>query len=72
MEMDGIRAQLIRRRGEVFLWSRGEELVTGRFPSSPRRARLPAGCVLDGEILAWDDEESCRSLSCRRGSRAIW
>jgi DNA ligase-1 len=54
---DGIRAQLIRRRGEVFLWSRGEELVTARFPElAHAAARLPAGCVLDGEILAWDDE----------------
>jgi DNA ligase 1 len=53
---DGIRAQLIRRRGEVFLWSRGEELVTRRFPElAHAAARLPDGCVLDGEILAWDE-----------------
>jgi DNA ligase-1 len=53
---DGIRAQLIRRRGEVFLWSRGEELVTGRFPEIAHAAgRLPDGCVLDGEVLAWDE-----------------
>ena len=29
---DGIRAQLVRRRAQTFLWSRGEELVTERFP----------------------------------------
>jgi DNA ligase 1 len=53
---DGIRAQLIRRRGEVFLWSRGEELVTARFPElAHAAARLPDGAVLDGEILAWDE-----------------
>ena len=53
---DGIRAQLIRRRGEVFLWSRGEELVTARFPElAHAAARLPDGSVLDGEILAWDE-----------------
>ena len=53
---DGIRAQLIRRGGEVFLWSRGEELVTGRFPEIARAAaRLPDGCVVDGEVLAWDE-----------------
>ena len=53
---DGIRAQLIRRRGEVFLWSRGEELITERFPEvAHAAARLPDGCVLDGEILAWDE-----------------
>ena len=54
---DGIRAQLIRRRGEVFLWSRGEELMTERFPElAHAAARLPDGSVLDGEILAWDGQ----------------
>jgi DNA ligase 1 len=54
---DGIRAQLIRRRGEIFLWSRGEELVTERFPElAHAAARLPDGCVLDGEVLAWDEQ----------------
>jgi DNA ligase 1 len=54
---DGIRAQLIRRRGEVFLWSRGEELVTERFPElAHAAARLPDGSVLDGEVLAWDEQ----------------
>jgi DNA ligase-1 len=54
---DGIRAQLIRRRGEIFLWSRGEELITDRFPELVEAAaRLPDGAVLDGEVLAWDGE----------------
>ena len=52
---DGIRAQLIRRGGEVFLWSRGEELVTERFPEIAEAAAvLPEGTVLDGEILPWN------------------
>lgn len=51
---DGIRSQLIRRAGEVFLWSRGEELVTERFPEiAGIGARLPEGTVLDGEVLPW-------------------
>ena len=51
---DGIRGQLIRRGGEVFLWSRGEELITERFPELVQMAaRLPDGTVLDGEVLAW-------------------
>jgi DNA ligase-1 len=51
---DGIRAQLIKRRGEVFIWSRGEELVTAAFPElAAAAAGLPNGCVLDGEIVAW-------------------
>ncbi len=53
---DGIRAQLIRRGGETYIWSRGEELMTDRFPELRVDAtRLPDGVVLDGEILAWKD-----------------
>lgn len=51
---DGIRAQLIRRNGQTFLWSRGEELVTERYPEIAQSAsRLPNGTVLDGELLVW-------------------
>lgn len=53
---DGIRGQLIRRDGMVFIWSRGEELVTNRFPELVTMgAALPDGTVLDGEILAMQD-----------------
>ena len=51
---DGIRAQLIRRQGETFLWTRGEELVTDRYPEIVAAAAvLPDGTVLDGELLPW-------------------
>jgi DNA ligase-1 len=54
---DGIRAQLIRRRGQTWLWSRGEELITHRFPEITAAAtRLPDGTVLDGEVLAFQDD----------------
>ncbi len=53
---DGIRCQLVRRRGRTFLWSRGEELLAGRFPEVEACAEwLPDGTVLDGELLAWRD-----------------
>ncbi|HEX6925795.1 MAG TPA: ATP-dependent DNA ligase [Longimicrobiaceae bacterium] len=53
---DGIRAQLIRRAGSTYIWSRGEELVTDRFPElAEAAALLPEGTVLDGEILPWAD-----------------
>lgn len=53
---DGIRAQLIKRAGHVFLWSRGEDLMTERFPEIVTAAeQLPDGTVLDGEILPWRD-----------------
>jgi DNA ligase 1 len=54
---DGIRAQLVKRAGAVHLWSRGEELITLRFPEIAAAAgRLPDGTVLDGEVLAFRDE----------------
>jgi DNA ligase 1 len=53
---DGIRAQLVRRGGTVHLWSRGEELITHRFPEIAAAAtHLPDGTVLDGEVLAFRD-----------------
>jgi len=53
---DGIRAQLIKREGQVLLWSRGEEMLAERFPEiTQTAARLPDGTVLDGELLAWRD-----------------
>ncbi len=53
---DGIRAQIVRRDAQVWIWSRGEELITDRFPEVQTRAMsLPEGCVLDGEILVWKD-----------------
>jgi DNA ligase-1 len=51
---DGIRAQLVKRGGVVHLWSRGEELITHRFPEIAAAAsHLPDGTVLDGEVLAF-------------------
>lgn len=51
---DGIRAQVVKRDGQVWIWSRGEELVTERFPELHGFAQaLPDGVVLDGEILVW-------------------
>lgn len=51
---DGIRAQVVRRAGQVWIWSRGEELMTERFPELETALRtLPEGTVLDGEVLAW-------------------
>ncbi|HEY0857794.1 MAG TPA: ATP-dependent DNA ligase [Albitalea sp.] len=54
---DGIRAQIVKRAGQVWIWSRGEELITERFPEVTALAeRLPDASVLDGEILVWKDE----------------
>ena len=53
---DGIRAQLVKREGRLWVWSRGEELVTERFPELHSLASgLPDGTVIDGEIVVWKD-----------------
>ncbi|MBQ0151767.1 MAG: ATP-dependent DNA ligase [Chryseobacterium sp.] len=53
---DGIRGQIIRRNDEVFIWSRGEELVTEQFPEIKETVQAMTGnFVIDGEILAVKD-----------------
>jgi DNA ligase-1 len=53
-KLDGIRGQIIVRNGQLFVWSRGEELMTDKFPEfEPLAAQLPTGTVLDGEIIPW-------------------
>lgn len=53
---DGIRGQVVKRAGQVWIWSRGEELVTERFPEIAALAsHLPDGTVLDGEIMVIKD-----------------
>lgn len=49
---DGIRGQVIKRNNELFVWSRGEELMTDKFPEYfILKDLLPEGIVIDGEII---------------------
>ncbi len=71
---DGIRAQIVRRGGDFHIWSRGEELVTDRFPElHPPVERLPLGVVLDGEIVAWTEDRALpfAVLQKRIGRRSL-
>jgi DNA ligase-1 len=75
---DGIRGQLIHRAGAFALWSRGEELMTDRFPEfAPLADFLPPGCVIDGEVLAWgvgplaDQPQPFAALQKRIGRKAV-
>jgi DNA ligase 1 len=53
---DGIRAQLIKRDGKIFIWSRGEDLATDKFPElHPFLNALPDGTVIDGELLSFQN-----------------
>jgi ATP-dependent DNA ligase len=53
---DGIRGQIIKRNDELFVWSRGEDLITEKFPEySVLKQLLPNGTVLDGEVLPFSD-----------------
>lgn len=55
---DGIRAQLIHRAEQHFIWSRGEDLITHQFPEfAEPLQQLPDGTVLDGEIVCWDGQQ---------------
>ncbi|QAY84531.1 ATP-dependent DNA ligase [Pseudomonas arsenicoxydans] len=56
---DGIRAQVVKREGRLWIWSRGEELVTERFPEFDSLVHgLPDGTVIDGEIVVWKPAQS--------------
>jgi DNA ligase-1 len=71
---DGIRAQVMRREQAVYIWSRGEELITERFPEIVQRAlRLPVNTVIDGEVLAWRDGrvQSFADLQQRIGRKSL-
>lgn len=55
-KLDGIRGQIIVRNGELFVWSRGEDLLTDKFPEFlPLKEILPDGTVIDGEIIPYKD-----------------
>ncbi|MFK7835343.1 MAG: ATP-dependent DNA ligase [Sulfitobacter sp.] len=73
---DGIRGQLILRDGTYFVWSRGEELMTDRFPELARAIdHLPAGTVLDGELLVWQEgaekPSTFNALQARIGRKTV-
>ena len=60
---DGIRAQVIKRADQVHIWSRGEELISHRFPEvSFAMESLPNGTVIDGELLGWSEENSTHGV----------
>ncbi len=60
---DGIRGELIRRGDTIFVWSRGEELITEKFPEYQIfKERLPVGTVLDGEIIGVEPAEDGGTL----------
>ncbi|MDQ3394642.1 MAG: ATP-dependent DNA ligase, partial [Bacteroidota bacterium] len=53
---DGIRSQFIKRQNEIFIWSRGEDLITEKFPELHEiQNYIPDGTVIDGEILPFKE-----------------
>ena len=51
---DGIRAQIVKRDNQLWVWSRGEDLMTERFPEFQALVDyLPDGTVIDGELVVW-------------------
>ncbi len=71
---DGIRGQIIFRSDELFVWSRGEELVTGKYPEyAAMTSLLPDGTVIDGEILPFANDKplSFNHLQTRIGRKKL-
>ena len=54
---DGMRGQLIKRDKNVFLWSRGEELIIDQFPEFITLRNVESDFVIDGEILVFRDNQ---------------
>ena len=71
---DGIRGQIIKREKKLFVWSRGEENLTERFPELEELINfIPDGSVLDGELVAWNGEQplNFNSLQKRIGRKKV-
>ncbi|MGJ8683287.1 MAG: ATP-dependent DNA ligase [Nonlabens sp.] len=71
---DGIRSQTIIRAGEIFVWSRGEELVTDKYPEFQQFLNvIPDGTVIDGEILPYKDGQilNFNDLQTRIGRKTV-
>ena len=71
---DGIRGQVIVRDQNLYVWSRGEELITEKFPEfEVIKDNLPDGTVLDGEILAFKEGKplSFNHLQTRIGRKNV-
>ncbi|MGB5983480.1 MAG: ATP-dependent DNA ligase [Nonlabens sp.] len=71
---DGIRSQSIFRGGELFVWSRGEELVTDKYPEFQKLIEVvPDGTVIDGEILPYKDGKimNFNDLQTRIGRKTV-
>ncbi|HMP31102.1 MAG TPA: ATP-dependent DNA ligase [Saprospiraceae bacterium] len=70
---DGIRGQIIIRNNQVFIWSRGEELVTERFPEFQVLSKLEQNIVLDGEIVVMHEAipSNFNQLQTRIGRKSL-
>ncbi|WP_400074348.1 ATP-dependent DNA ligase [Zobellia russellii] len=71
---DGIRSQVILRNDELFVWSRGEELVTDKYPEFNQfETTIPNGTVIDGEILPYIDGQigTFNDLQTRIGRKTV-
>jgi len=71
---DGIRLQLIKRGGELYLWSRGEDLITDKFPEFQLiKNNLPNGIAIDGELMSFKENKplSFQKLQTRIGRKNV-
>jgi len=71
---DGIRGQIIKRGGDVFVWSRGEDLINDSFPEFQIiKDNQYDDFVIDGEIIVMRDGKvgSFQELQSRLGRKKV-
>lgn len=70
-KFDGHRLVVLRTAQDVVLQARSGRIVTGAFPELAAAAlQLPAGTVLDGEVVVWHADRTDFALVQRRAAAA--
>ena len=62
------------RNDDIFIWSRGEELVTDKYPElHVLKDHIPNGTVIDGELLPFPNGQigSFNDLQTRIGRKTV-
>lgn len=57
LKLDGYRTLVMKKHGDIILFSRRGNVVNARYPKIPSAFTfLPDGTILDGELVVLDDE----------------
>ncbi|MFN0188057.1 MAG: hypothetical protein ACKVQV_05090 [Bacteroidia bacterium] len=68
--MDGIEVQVVKVKGEVFVWGHNQKLLFNRFPEIESIfLSLPDGCIVSGTIVGWSKEGADKVILQQRESK---